>query len=190
MSRTTTCLALALLAILAAGCALPNSIGSYLDNRRNDLIDAAHVDFSSLNAGAVAYAGPFLFGFDYLSGLRAGGAASTLQIGLGGPRFLDRKGLAAGILLPAVRWNEQNAVIGPRPKQAPSGMSAGASAGLIVGLGAEVDLLELIDFAVGLVCLDPGNDDQNVQRPDLEKLVPPPPTPAQAVQLVLKHYGY
>jgi hypothetical protein len=68
--------------------------------------------------------------------------------------------LASGLLWPASKWDEDKPFIGARPKRGPSGFSAGASVGAIGGVGAEADVLELIDFVVGLVCLDVMEDDE------------------------------
>lgn len=141
---------LILAALCADGCAVPNSVGGYFENRRQDLIDVVHVDFGAINVGAVAYAGPFLLGLDYQTGIKSREQSTTLQIGLGGPRMLGRKGLASGILWPASKWDEEKPLIGRRPKRAPSGWSAGASVGAIGGVGVEADALEVLDFVVGL----------------------------------------
>ncbi|MFH1731202.1 MAG: hypothetical protein ABIF82_06090, partial [Planctomycetota bacterium] len=44
--------------------------------------------------------------------------------------------------------------------RAPSGFSAGASVGAVAGVGFEADVLEAIDFVVGLACLDVMEDDE------------------------------
>ena len=156
--------------VCAGGCAFPTSIGSYLENRRQDLIDVAHVDVSAVNFGAAVYAGPFLVGIDYVGGLGARGQSSTLQIGLGGPRVVGRRGVAAGLIVPASHWNGDRATTGERPKRTPSGVSVGASAGALVGAGVEVDVLELIDFALGIACIDVSGDDRDVTRPSTKPI--------------------
>lgn len=143
----------------AAGCANPGSFGGYLSNRRHDLIDVAHVDFGAVNFGAVAYAGPLMLGADYQTGLKTREESSTLQLGLGGPRIQGNRGLALGVLFPLSKWNEPGTLVGKRPKRSPSGLSVGASLGAFVGLGAEADALEVVDFIVGLLCLDLMEDD-------------------------------
>jgi hypothetical protein len=153
---------LILAALCADGCAVPGSVGGYFANRRHDLIDVVHVDFGAVNVGAVAYAGPLMLGIDYQTGVQSREQSSTLQIGLGGPRILGRRGLASGLLWPASKWDEDKPFIGARPKRGPSGFSAGASVGAIGGVGAEADVLELIDFVVGLVCLDAMEDDGDI----------------------------
>lgn len=150
------------LLLLAAGCAVPASFPAYLENRRQDLIDALHVDIGVVNVGAVVYALPFMAGLDYQTGLRSRTQTDTLQIGLGGPRILGHKGLCAGILFPAAKWDDEKPAIGQRPKRAPSGFSAGASAGFILGLAVEADAIELVDFVVGLLCLDLMEDDSDL----------------------------
>jgi hypothetical protein len=157
--RTCFVWMVAVLAGVSAGCAVPQTFGGYLENRRQDLIDAAHVDLSAISAGPVVYAGPFLLGINYTTGPVSGRPAATVQLGLGGPRRLGRKGLAAGLLWPSSRWNEDAGIVGPRPKRAPSGFSAGVAVGVLAGIAAEVDALELVDFAAGLFCLDPTEDD-------------------------------
>jgi hypothetical protein len=153
-------MAVALAAACAGGCAAPGSVGGYAEARQQDLIDVAHVDFSIVNAGAVAYAGPFMLGLDYLNDLKAPEEpASTLQIGLAGARLKGRQGIAWGIVWPVRRWNADREIVGPRPKRAPSPAAFGASLGLIVGLGVEADAAELVDFLLGLACLDFMGDD-------------------------------
>jgi len=155
-------LGLILAALCADGCAVPGSVGGYFVNRRHDLIDVVHVDFGAVNVGAVAYAGPLMLGINYQTGVESREQSSTLQIGLGGPRILGRRGLASGLLWPASKWDEDKPFIGARPKRGPSGFSAGASVGAIVGVGAEAGVLELIDFALGLFCLDMMEDDGDI----------------------------
>ena len=163
MSVKVRYLLAALFAVLCAdGCAVPTSVGGYFENRRQDLIDVAHVDLSAANVGAVAYAGPFMVGIDYMTGLAGREQSTSLQIGLGGPRTLGRRGLAAGLLFPASHWNGDKQIIGERPKRSPSGMSVGASAGLLAGVGAEADVLELVDFALGILCVDVIEDDPSI----------------------------
>jgi|GEM_PF-2766802 len=161
MSRRALFVLAIILAVLCAdGCALPNSVGGYFENRRQDLIDVLHVDFGAVNVGAVAYAGPLMLGMDYQTGVKSREQSSTLQIGLGGPRILGRRGLASGLLWPASKWDEDKPFIGTRPKRGPSGFSAGLSAGAVGGVGAEADVLEAIDFVAGLACLDLTEDDE------------------------------
>jgi hypothetical protein len=143
----------------AAGCAIPGSVGGYFENRRHDLIDVLHLDASAVNLGAIAYAGPLIVGADYQTGLQTRTRSDTLQLGLGGWRFFGRKGLAAGLLWPYSRWNEDRSIFGERPKKAPSGLSVGATVGVVGGLAIEADVLELVDFLVGLTCLDLLEDD-------------------------------
>jgi len=148
--------------VLAAGCAVPGSVGGYLHNRRHDLIDLFHVDFTAVSVGAIAYAGPLIVGANYMTGVRPREPSATLQLGLGGPRLLGRKGLATGLLWPYSYWNDDRHLYGERPKRAPSGLSAGAAVGAVPGVAAEVDALELIDFVAGLCCLDLLEDDPDI----------------------------
>ncbi len=188
--RTVFIVAMVLTVFSVGGCAPPSSFIGYFENRRQDLIDVAHVDFSAVNVGAVAYAGPLMVGINYMTGVVTREEASSLQLGLGGPRLLGRKGLAYGIIWTSSRWNDERPIIGQRPKRAPSGLSVGATAGAILGVGAEADVLELIDFITGIFCLDPTEDDEFVAARE-EPVKPPqpppppppvPPTPAQPPQ--------
>ena len=166
LKRSVYVLAATILCCTLFGCAVPNSVGGYFESRRQDLIDVAHVDFGAVNVGAVAYAGPFLLGVDYQTGVKSREQSATLQIGLGGPRILGRRGMAAGLLWPASKWNEDEGMTGKRPKRSPSGFSGGASVGAIGGVGAEADVLEALDFVVGLVCLDVMEDDECLDDDD------------------------
>ena len=163
MSKAAACVLVLLLGcVLMTGCATPSSFGGYLENRRQDLIDVVHVDFSMVDAGAVVYAGPFMVGLESSSGFKTRTPSTSLQIGLGGPRIVERSGIAGGLLLPASRWDEDGQIIGKRPNRTPSGFSVGGTLGVFLGVGAAVDALELIDFAVGLFCLDIMQDDEHV----------------------------
>ena len=177
MSRQSACvLAVALVCAGVLGCAVPGSFSGYLENRRQDLIDVLHVDFSAVNVGAVAYVGPFLAGINYMTGVETREQSTTLQLGLGGARILGRKGLATGLLWPSSRWNEDSQIIGRRPKRAPSGFSVGFSVGAVAGIGAEADALELIDFVLGLFCVDLAEDDEDIgDEPEPEPAGDPPP---------------
>jgi hypothetical protein len=166
LKRGVCLLAATILCCTLVGCAVPTSVGGYFENRWQDLIDVVHVDFGAINVGAVAYAGPFLVGMDYQTGLKSREQSATLQIGLGGPRILGRRGMAAGILWPASKWDEEKTLVGSRPKRGPSGFSAGASVGALAGVGAEADVLEALDFIVGLVCLDVMEDDEYLDDDD------------------------
>ena len=172
-----TVLLLSLLALtIAAGCAAPSSFIGYLENRRQDLIDVAHLDFSVVSAGAVGYAGPFVLGMNWVSGLKTGNPSTQLQIGLGGPRILDKSGVAAGWILAATYWDDNRKIMGPRPKRTPSGFSIGGALGAFLGVFGELDMLELVDFMAGIACLDPMHDDECV-APSVTPPPPPPPPP-------------
>jgi len=167
-------------ALATAGCAVPDSVGGYFSNRRHDLIDVVHIDVGAVNLGAVAYAGPFILGADYQTGLKSRDQSTTLQIGLGGPRMQGKKGLAFGIIWPFSRWNSTEPRVGKRPKRSPSLLSVGASLGAFIGLGAEADALELVDFVAGFVCLDLMEDDENLageEEPEPEPEPKPEPKP-------------
>ena len=166
LKRSVFVLAATILCCTLLGCAIPTSVGGYFENRRQDLIDVVHVDFGAVNIGAVVYAGPLLLGADYQTGVKSREQSSTLQIGLGGPRILGRRGMASGLLWPASKWDEGRPFIGARPKRGPSGFSAGASVGAVGGVGAEADVIEVIDFVVGLVCLDVMEDDEHLDDED------------------------
>jgi len=167
MNVRNTCVLVAVVwCVGLAGCAVPRSVGGYFENRRQDLIDVVHVDFGALNFGAVVYVAPLMLGMDYQTGLKSREQSSTLQIGLGGPRMLGRRGMASGLLWPASKWDEDKPFIGARPKRGPSGFSVGASVGVFGGVGAEADVLELIDFVLGLGCVDMMEDDQYLDDDD------------------------
>lgn len=165
MSKYSACaLAVALAAAFVAGCVSPTSFNGYLEDRRQDLIDVVHVDVSTVNVGAVAYVGPFMLGLDTQKGLAPGERTATVQIGLGGARFDGRDGTAFGIIFPTTRWDEDRPFLGRRPKKSPGLLAVGVNAGVIFGVGAEADVLELLDFVAGLFCLDLVGDDEHVEQ--------------------------
>jgi hypothetical protein len=179
MSRPVLWIVL-IVVVAVAGCANPGSFGGYMSNRRHDLIDVVHVDVGAINVGAVVYAGPLILGADYQTGLKTREESSTLQLGLGGPRIQGNRGLALGIILPFSRWNGTRPLIGKRPKRSPSWLSVGASLGAFVGLGAEVDVLEAVDFISGLICLDLMEDNEILAGEEKPDPVPEPkPEPAK-----------
>jgi len=165
-------LTLLLAALSAAGCVVPDSLDGYCEDRRQDLIDVAHIDLSALSAGAVVYAGPLLFGANHITPKDRPGQDTTLQCGLGGPRFVPRQGLAAGFIWPVAWWNEDRHIVGLRPKQTPSPAAFGVALGAAVGIGVEADAFELVDFLLGLFCIDLAEDDAHIAG-----LTPPPPEP-------------
>ena len=176
MGRTRVCvLTVILMGVVAAGCSTPQNVGDYFEDRRQDLIDVAHVDFSIVNFGAIAYVGPLGLGWNALSDDKEEGKDSnTLQLGLGGPRFLGREGAAWSFVWNIDHWNKDRTIYGPRPKKTPSCGSLGISVGFIFGIGIEGDVFELVDFALGIFCVDVMQDDE----PEEEAVEPPEPKAA------------
>jgi hypothetical protein len=170
-NRLLCALGVATVAAALSGCASEQAIGRYLENRRQDLTDVAHVDFSVANAGALAYVGPMALGGSFYTHPETEGEPShTLQLGLGSVRFLGRQGTAWGLLWFLSKWNEDEPLAAPRPrKKTPTGSSIGLHLGFVFGAAAEVDALEAVDFVVGLVGLDLMKDD----TAGTEELEPP-----------------
>jgi len=162
MSKRTSVIVGLMFAVLGAGgCSRPSSFGGYLENRRRDLIDVAHVDFSMVNIGAAAYIGPLIIGIDSMTGTKAQEPASSLQIGLGGPRSVEQKGLMVGVVVPMSR---QEVLHGQVKKPVPSGFSIGLSAGAVVGIGVEANVLAIGEFVLGLLCIDLAADDKAISK--------------------------
>jgi hypothetical protein len=174
MLNRVLCALCVALAVGLSGCVSEQAIGRYFENRRQDLTDVAHVDFSMANAGALAYVGPMALGGSmYTHPQTAGKPSHTLQLGLGSVRFVGREGFASGLLWFITKWSPDQTVHGPRGrKKLPSGASVGAHLGFVFGVAAEVDVVEAIDFVVGLVGFDLMEDDA----------AQPAPTPAGATE--------
>lgn len=171
--------------MFASGCATPDSFVDYLNDRRHDLIDAANVNVTGLQFGAIACAGPaqlgyaenVTFGPDNSVGIGPYGTWPRLnvtQLGLGGPRETYVNGVASGVVWPferwnsdtrmfGERWNSERPMFGERPRQKPSVTSVGFSLGFLLGIGAEVDAWQALDFALGLFCIDIGGDDHVIR---------------------------
>jgi predicted small secreted protein len=173
MGKTGICvLIVVLLGVVTAGCSTPQGVGDYFQDRRQDLIDVVHLDFSVANVGAIVYVGPFGLGWNALTDPEKEGEDSkTLQLGLGGPRFQGREGAAWSFIWNIEHWNDDESTIGPRPKRTPSCGSVGISAGFVFGVGVEADIFELVDFVLGIFCVDVMQDDE----PREEPVEPPDP---------------
>ena len=143
------------------GCAVPNSVGGYFEDRRQDLIDAAHVDGTFMGFGLLVHAGPLMLGWQ---GRGKADDALTFELGLGGLRIMHYpSGVASGLVWPISRWSAGSPCFyGPRPKVSPSWSAAGVSVGwFFATLGVRLDPYEALDFALGLFCLDIGGDDES-----------------------------
>lgn len=183
--RWSSLLVCASLVIAASGCSTPDTFVDYLSDRRHDLIDAANVNVTALQFGAIAYAGPAQLGFannmtfgldNACMGPYYGMWPETNigQLGLGGYREIYAYGVASGVVWPLNRWNSERSLFGERPRQKPSVTSVGFSLGFLVGIGAEVDVWQALDFALGLFCIDIGGDDHIVLGGRHEIKRPPP----------------
>ncbi len=165
MSSRCTFLLVILVSGCFAGCVRPGSFANYIEYRRQDLIDVAHVDLTMMEAGAVLYMGPMLIGCNYRGGKRWKGASTTRQYGLGGTRTVSYKGIAAGVFFatvlgPSLSWRQEWEHDRGQNKKAPSYSATGFSIGAYHGLGVELDLFELVDFIAGIFCLDISKDDR------------------------------
>ena len=164
-------------ALAVSGCVTPETLGDYFHYRRQDLIDVAHVDFSLFSYGASIFMTPLVAGCSVETGW-GGGPADVLEIGLGGWRTIERKGVLFGTVLPPVypmmAWRrgrpkihdpdvlDRSQMVGPAPG------TLGAHVGLFLGVTVQVSAGELIDLLAGLFCLDPSFDDFHYD-PDEDK---------------------
>jgi hypothetical protein len=159
------CLALAAL----SGCAPPETIGDYFLYRQQDLIDIAHVDVSLFSYGASVFMAPLIAGCSVETDWSGDGPANAFQLGIGGWRLIERRGVVAGTIIPPLyplfAWSRGRPDMKDlkvhdtthAPEPAPG--TLGAHVGLFLGITVQVGGGELIDFLCGLFCLDPFGDD-------------------------------
>jgi hypothetical protein len=157
--------------LCALGC---NTMDNYTANRLSDLTDVAHVDLTVLALGIVANVGPMTLGGESVAGYD--GQAWQLRIGLGGPQVVGMLGEAAGLFWTFDRFEVNRRKYGPFDSgwlgdedaywaRQPAWGSIGISAGLMFGVGAQFDFVELADFVLGFFGHDITHDDLRPKLP-------------------------
>jgi hypothetical protein len=145
-------------------------MGDYTANRLSDLTDVAHVDISFMSTGALASAGPMMLGYESMIA-PTGDPGRRCRFGPGGLQVLSVGYRADGLLWPFEHFTVRSRRYGPFFKinrsdarepywaQSPTWGSAGVHVGLLLGVGAEVDAVELFDFLLGFFGCDMVGDD-------------------------------
>ena len=132
---------------------------AYLEDRRQDLTDAVHLNFNTLGVGASLNAGPAIVGFHEIDGFGNKGG-DRYKLGLGGVQHLHERGETAGFIIP-FSYSEIHEYKDSKYKElSPALGSVGFDLGFIISFGARVDLIETADFILGLFYLDILNDDE------------------------------
>ena len=126
---------------LFSGCAC---VKPYFIDRAHDLTDVAHVEVNAMSLGAAVNVGPAILGWNEISGPDGG---QRYMLGLGGYRWIRADGQYSGVIYPLskVGHDESRSETGYSSVH-PTWGSVGFDVGLVVGLGARVDIVELIDF--------------------------------------------
>jgi hypothetical protein len=132
--------AIPLIAFLA-GC---SSISPYMKDRARDLTDVAHIDVTCMSVGVGVNVGPSLLGFNSVSA--PCGDGKRLKFGLG--------------ILSSKAESRSSSTYG---KTFPPWGSVGGDVGLIFGLSARADVVELVDFFLGIATVDILKDDEGIE---------------------------
>ena len=129
---------------------------NYWENRRQDLTVVAHVDLEGLSFGAMANISVISGGLFFQGG--PCGTGFREKYGLGGTQSTHASGGAIILGVPLMensarsRWGYG--------RDMPHFASVGVDTGLFFGIGARVDLLELLDFVFGFAMIDIVQDDR------------------------------
>lgn len=158
---------------VVSGCAT----SEYLTDRRHDLTDAAHVDFNDFALGTAVSVGPMVLGGHAITTFIDRG--TSFRLGLGGVQEIKTSGIHWGVGFPFERYQatkrpeggpfgdwrlDRSSSFGDYEHSYPGWGSLGFDIGLLWGVGARVDAVELLDFAVGLTRIDLLRDDQEAWR--------------------------
>jgi len=146
--------------VTVTGCA-------YLEDRRQDLTDVAHVNGTACGTGIAVNVGPALVGFYEILGFtRRGGTRAKL--GLGGYQQNKEDGEILGVIVPMDFATNLSYKDNFYKEHSPGWGSVGFDMGLIFGIGARVDVVEALDFILGIFTIDLLNDDSSFKE-DEEK---------------------
>jgi hypothetical protein len=167
LSRGLEAGAAAVALLCAIGC---SDISPYTANRLSDLTDVAHVDITFFSLGFVVNVGPMLIGAETLIPNSDQGS-HQYRMGFGGQQEVTVGYAADGLVVPFCRERVISRKYGCLVttldqmeddyywKHVPTWGSAGISAGLLVGLGVHVDVVELADLVLGFRGYDIVRDD-------------------------------
>ena len=135
----------------------------YLENRRKDLTDIAHLHMTGLSIGAGVHAGPFILGHFEKDGVK-GMPGSRSKLGLGGCIEEHEKGKYSGVIIPYRRMKGMTRSDSVYNSWAPPLGAVGFDMGFIFGFGARVDAVEILDFILGIFTIDILDDDKGFKK--------------------------
>lgn len=145
---------------------------TYWNNRRHDLTDFAHLRFQKVSLGADVNVAHVAVGFYMQNGIDEKGYRAKL--GLGGIQEVSSDGGIRFFGFP-LSEKESRSDFGYGETMPPYG-SIGFDAGLFFGIGARIDLFEMLDFFLGFANVDIVEDDEKEKeeyQPLKEKYLPP-----------------
>jgi hypothetical protein len=155
------------LAALLVGCATPRG---YLADRAADLTDAAHLNLTAFSFGqGLLNVGPAVVGYQRIVGLGTG-PGFRAKAGLGGIEYIETghpDDPTVGVILPFSQQKYRTRSLVGYGKQHPPWGSVGCELGFGWGIGARVDAVEIVDFALGWFRLDILRDDKKSPAPFL-----------------------
>jgi hypothetical protein len=172
----------------------------YAWNRIHDMIDVAHVDLIWNSYGVVANVGPVMVGYEaaFSDAFKDPDGHPAIMIGRVSSGIMDyacERGEAGGFLVPLSRLDTcrigfvgGKKVVLLRPEGYGAKLPGWASVGLDVavfgGVGAHVDVFELVDFVVGWFGVDISGDDASRLVPESAVSVPGGGASHQMMRLV------
>ena len=150
---------------------------AYMENRRKDLTDIANVNATAISAGLAVNVGPLSLGYFGNSGL-LGGSGGRAKIGLGGLVVEEERGAYWGVIYPFEFLEGETRSDNYYNKNLPAFGSVGIDLGFVLGIGVEVDVVQAVDFLLGIFTIDILGDDIEGKEEDVEE-VPAEEAPAE-----------
>ena len=147
---------LSLIIISTCSCA-------YLEDRRKDLTDMAHLHLTALSIGGGVHAGPFILAHFENDGIK-GTPGGRMKLGLGGFVEEKEKGVYSGVVIPFRRMKGITRSDSIYNSWAPPLGAVGFDLGFIMGIGARVDVVEVLDFILGIFTIDILDDDKGFKK--------------------------
>lgn len=144
------------LLLLLSLCFLTSCSSTYWNNRRHDLTDFAHLRFQTVSVGADVNVAHIAGGFYMQNGM--GDKENRTKLGLGGIQTVNSDGGIRFVGFPLSEKNSRSEY-GYGETMPPYG-SIGFDLGIFAGIGARVDLFELLDFFLGFAYVDLVKDDE------------------------------
>jgi hypothetical protein len=132
-----------------------------MKDRARDLTDVAHIDVTCMSVGVGVNVGPALLGFNSVSA--PCGDGKRLKFGLGIPEGRKVQEFYAGAIWPILSSKAESRSSSTYGKTFPPWGSVGGDVGLFFGLSARADVVELVDFFLGIATVDILKDDEGIE---------------------------